>query len=60
MFLDVRKAQQDEDVLTWLSSPLSLNANVSAQALITPSTAVDAFLFVNTLTPAMLSADKAP
>jgi hypothetical protein len=28
--------------------------------LITLSTAVDAFVFVNTLTPAILSSDKAP
>ena len=60
MFLDVRTGRQNKDVLTWLSTRRSLNANVSAQSLITPSTAVDAFFFVNTLTPAILSSDKAP
>jgi len=47
-----------KESLTWLSSPRSLNANVPAQSLITPSIAVDALLFVNTLTPALLSSDK--
>lgn len=60
MFLDVRTGRQDKEALTWLSTQRSLNANVSTQSLITPSTAVDAFLFVNTLTPAILSSDKAP
>jgi hypothetical protein len=36
-----------------------MDANVSTQSLITLSTAVDAFIFVNTLTPAIVS-DKAP
>ena len=52
MFLDVRMARQNKDALTWLSTRRSVNANVSSQTLITLSTAVDAFLFVNTLTPA--------
>jgi hypothetical protein len=60
MFLDLRMARQNKEALTWLSSRRSLNANVSAQALITPSTAVDAFFFVNNLTPAILTSDKAP
>jgi hypothetical protein len=55
MLLDVRIGRQNNEVLTWLSTRRSLNANVSAQGLITPSTAVDAFSFVNTLTPAILS-----
>jgi Erythromycin esterase len=60
MFLDVRTGRQDKEALTWLSTQRSLNANVSTQSLITPSTAVDAFLFINTLTPAIPSSDKAP
>jgi erythromycin esterase len=60
MFLDVRTGRQNKEVLTWLSMRRSLNANVSAQSLITPSTAVDAFFFVNTLTPAIQSSAKAP
>jgi erythromycin esterase len=59
MFLDVRMARQKE-ALTWLSTRRSVNANVSAQGLITPATSVDAFLFVNTVTPAIQSSDKAP
>jgi len=60
MFLDVRMARQNKEALTWLSTRRSVNANVSAQGLITLSTAVDAFLFVDTLTPAILSSDQAP
>lgn len=60
MFLDVRMARQNKEALTWLSTRRSMNANVSTQAVITLSTAVDAFFFVNTLTPAILSSDKAP
>ena len=53
MFLDVRMARQNQDALTWLSTRRSIDANVSSQALITLTTAVDAFVFVNTLTPAV-------
>jgi len=53
MFLDVRTARQNQDALPWLSTRRSIDANVSAQMLITLSTAVDAFVFVNTLTPAV-------
>jgi erythromycin esterase len=60
MFLDVRMARQNKESPTWLSVQRSVDANVSAQMLITLSTAVDAFVFVNTLTPAILSSDKAP
>jgi erythromycin esterase len=60
MFLDVRMARQNKEALTWLSTRRSYDANVSSQTLITLSTAVDAFLFVNTLTPAIESSDKAP
>jgi erythromycin esterase len=56
MFLDVRMARQNKETL-WLSTQRSINANVSAQGLITLSTAVDAFLFVYTLTPAIQSSE---
>jgi hypothetical protein len=56
MFLDVRMARQNKEAL-WLSTRRSINANVSAQGLITLSTAMDAFLFVNTLTPASQSSE---
>jgi erythromycin esterase len=59
MFLDVRSGRQNKEALTWLATRRSLEANVSAQSLITPATAVDAFFFVNTLTPAIVSSDKA-
>jgi len=52
-FLDVRMARQTRDAPAWLSTPRSIMANVDAQGVITLSTAVDAFVFVNTLTPAM-------
>jgi erythromycin esterase len=52
MFLDVRTAQQDKGALVWLSIPRSLMANISSQALIPLSSAVDAFVFADTLTPA--------
>jgi erythromycin esterase len=60
MFLDVRAARQNKEALAWLSTRRSMNANVSSQTLITLSTAVDGFSFVNTLTPAILSSAKAP
>jgi erythromycin esterase len=60
MFVDVRMARENIEALTWLATRRSYNANVSSQTLITLSTAVDAFLFVNTLTPAIVSSDKAP
>jgi predicted component of type VI protein secretion system len=52
MFVDVRMARQDQGALTWLAAQRSVNANVSAQPLITLASAADAFLFVDTLTPA--------
>jgi erythromycin esterase len=60
MFLDVRMARQSNETLTWLSAQRSVNANVDAHTLITPSTAADAFFFISTLTPAIRSSDKAP
>jgi len=53
MFLDARMARQNQDALPWLSTRRSIDANVSAQFLITLTTAVDAFVFVNVLTPAV-------
>jgi len=58
MFLDVRMARQNADEHTWLSVPRSMNANVSAQTLITLSSAVDAFVFKDTLTPATQTSDQ--
>ena len=60
MFLDVRMARQNKGALTWLTQRQAMDANVDAQDLITPATALDAFLFVHTLTPAIVSSDKAP
>jgi erythromycin esterase len=60
MFLDVQMARKNREALTWLSTRRSVNANVSSQGLITLSSAVDAFLFANTLTPAIQSSEKAP
>jgi erythromycin esterase len=58
MFLDLRMARQDPAALAWLSGQRFLRAE--SNSLITPSTAVDAFFFVNRLTPAIRSSDKAP
>lgn len=52
MFLDLRMARQNQAALAWLSTQRSLHANVSSHVLITPSTAVDAFVFLSGLTPA--------
>ena len=57
MFLDVRVALQNNEALPWLSTPRSLMANVSSQALIPLSSAVDGFVYVNTLTPAVQSSE---
>ena len=53
MFLDIRMARQNKEPLTWLATRRSIDANVSSQTLITLSSAVDAFIFAGTLTPAM-------
>jgi erythromycin esterase len=55
MFLDIRQARLSKEALSWLSTTRSAFANVSAQSLIVPATAVDAFFFVDNLTPAILS-----
>lgn len=60
MFLDVRQGRRNEEARSWLSMPRSLLANVSADCLVRPSTALDAFFFVSTLTPAILSSNEAP
>jgi erythromycin esterase len=53
MFLDLRMARQDQAALAWLSTQHSLHANISSHVLITPATAVDAFVFLSRLTPAL-------
>jgi erythromycin esterase len=58
MFLDLRMARQDPAAFAWLSRPHLLFGETNA--LITPSTAVDAFVFVDRLTPAIQSSDEAP
>ena len=60
MFLDVRAARQNKDAAPWLSTRRSVDANGSpAQMLIPLETAVDGFVFVNTLTPTVIPSDKA-
>jgi len=51
-FLDLRQARNHEELKRWLTTPRSTLANVDAQGIITVSTAVDAFVFVDPLTPA--------
>jgi erythromycin esterase len=58
MFLDLRAARQEQAILAWLSKQRPLHANIESHELITPSTAVDAFIFVDRLTPAILSSDR--
>jgi erythromycin esterase len=53
MFLDLRMARQDQAAFSWLSTQRSLHANISSHVLITPATAVDAFVFLGELTPAL-------
>ena len=52
-FLDLRQARNLVEPHTWLNMPRSFVANVDAQSIITVSTAVDAFVFVDPLTPAV-------
>jgi len=59
-FLDLRMARRDKDALAWFSTRRPTGAHLGSQGLITPSTALDAFLFVNTLTPAIQFPGKAP
>jgi erythromycin esterase len=53
MFLDLRLARQDPAALAWLGRQRSLHANISSHVVITPATAVDAFVFLSELTPAL-------
>ena len=57
MLLDLRLARQDPAALAWLSRPHLLFGETNA--LITPLIAVDAFVFVDRLTPAIGSPDEA-
>ena len=57
MFLDLRMARQDPAALAWLSRKHPMFGETNA--LITPSTAVDVFVFVDRLTPANQSSDSA-
>jgi len=58
MLLDLRMARQDPAALAWLSRKHPMMGETNS--LITPSTAADAFVYVDKLTPAIQSADKAP
>jgi erythromycin esterase len=60
MFLDVRMARQNQEALAWLTTRRDFNSHLQTQSLITPSTAVDAFVFVNTFSPAIQSSGQAP
>lgn len=60
MFLDLRMARQNKEALAWLSMRRALDANISTDAFVTPSTAFDGLFFVNRLTPAIEASDRAP
>jgi erythromycin esterase len=60
MLLDLRMARQNKEALAWLSTQRALDANISTNSLVTPATAFDGLFFVNRLTPAIPSSDKAP
>lgn len=49
MFLDLRMARQDPAALAWLSQPRPLR-ELRSHSSITPSTAVDVFVFIDRLT----------
>jgi erythromycin esterase len=53
MFLDIRRARHSKEAFVWLSTPRGAFANVSAHSLLTPATALDAFFFLDNLTPAI-------
>jgi erythromycin esterase len=53
MILDLRTARQSTGAFAWLSTQHPLHSNISTHDLITPSTAVDVFFFVDRLTPAL-------
>jgi erythromycin esterase len=50
MFVDLRTARQEPAALAWLSRPHALRGETNG--FVTPSTAADAFFFVDKLTPA--------
>ena len=54
MILDLRTAQQDPEAIAWVSKQRALHRHISSHVLITPATAVDAFFFVDGLTPAVI------
>ena len=59
-FLDLRQARNHEEPRAWLTTARSVLANVDAQGIITPSTAADAFVFVDPLTPARRYLERPP
>lgn len=50
--LDLRAAHTDRAVNAWLTEPRSMRANFMQSLTLSPGTAFDALLFVDTLTPA--------
>lgn len=52
MFLDIRAARHDQAAFAWLSQPQSAGVPLDGHGRVTPSTALDAFLFIHTVTPA--------
>jgi erythromycin esterase len=51
MILDIRAARQNSDAFAWVSRPRPLQLNLATHVVIVPLAAVDAFFFVNRLTP---------
>lgn len=49
--LDLRAARGDRAVTAWLSERRTLRANFETFLTMSPGTAFDALLFINTLTP---------
>ncbi|HVZ18871.1 MAG TPA: erythromycin esterase family protein, partial [Terriglobales bacterium] len=60
MFLDTRRARQNEALLTWLSIPRSFNSHLAMYSRVTPATAADAYVFMSTLTPSTPPPRKVP
>lgn len=50
--LDLRPARDNAEVFAWLSTQRPMQANIDTHFVITPSTAFDALLFIDQLTPA--------
>jgi erythromycin esterase-like protein len=59
MLLDLRMARQNKDALASLSRRRPLDAVISTNLLVTPSSAFDGLFFVNRLTPAIPTFDRA-